>query len=273
MQHALAKRPDDAALLAAEARLLLDRRVSPFAKTNARDIEWRNGLLRSVRLHDTSSVARLLRHSAARFLRNVWLSESADLAAMLTEGPELPYLRQLVLGVRDSETVPFDLRKFPALEHLEIDANDVNLANLPALRRLYLRMPRSTSAFERVVSAPGHRLEELELWFGENGEFALDRVFQRDLPVLRAIRLGNASFGLVPSLAVSRFAAQLETIDLTQVWVGANMVADLVKARTRFPALKTLFAVPRDREAELRRAYGACLRIEQVERPFATWRT
>ena len=57
MQHALASRPDDATLLAAEERLLLDRRASPFAKTNMREIEWRTGLLRSVRLYDTAEAA------------------------------------------------------------------------------------------------------------------------------------------------------------------------------------------------------------------------
>jgi hypothetical protein len=276
VQHALASRPDDETLRAAEARLLLDRRLSPFAKTNTREIEWRNGFIRSARIHETSGLARLLRHPAAAMLRNLWLVENRDLVPMLVSGPALPHLRQLVLERAHTDETRLDLRRFRRLAHVEIEAYELASVELPPLQRLFMRVQDTVQNLYAVRAAPGERLVEVEIrcdhWEEDGTGMGVFReLFARtDLRALRVLRLYGATEDYFGALANAPFAPQLETLDLTGTFVGANAVAALVAAQPRFHALRVLVAETREARG-LREAFGECLRLEPVPRPFARW--
>ena len=282
VQHARSKNPDDDTLDATEARLLLDRRLSPFASTNTRLIEWRLGFIRSARIHDTSGLHRLLRHPASSLLRNLWLDEAGrNVLAVLRDGPDLP-LRQLVVLASYADGVTIDLGgKFPHIEHLEIEGYDLPFteAAMPALRRLYLRTRSFSEATAHAITkAPFRHLEELEIRFDDSDDYVEPIMFaglfeRADLAALRVVRFGNGNGRIAYLLARAPFAHKLETIDLFDTFTGDTAIQELVAAREQFASLRTLIVNPtHGDQAPLRRAFGERLRTETVARPFATWR-
>jgi len=263
---------------------LLDRRVSPFAATTGRDIDWWRGFIRSAQLHDASGLHRLLEHPAARFLRNLTLAGNPDLVPILVDGPNLP-LRRLVL---DNTTRP-DMRaelpkKFPRLEHLDVVGAAIAFdeIDLPHLERLLLRNDRCSDAALNAICR-GHldRLVELELWCdsmeGPRSSHKLVPLLSRDLPHLRIVRFGRIAMDIadfVLHLANAPFAHRLEVIDLFESSMSVEAIRNLIAVRDRFQSLQIL-AVDGYNAAGVRRlelVYGDRIRTEPVAKALPSWR-
>jgi hypothetical protein len=274
VQHALAASPADTSLREFEARLLGDKRISPFAQSTGRSIVWKNGFIHAAQLGETSGLARLLPHPAARFLRTLWLAGDDGLAKLLDDGPPLPHLHALV--VQTSDDVALDLRKYRRLAVLELEAEVAHLPRIPELQRLYLRTRASSPvAAQAVARMPTQRLVALELGFGDpvDVDTAGQLCARVDVTALRSVHLPNCDGTFLHTLLESPFAHQLETIDLTGTWTNSGLASMLVERRGRLPALQQLVIDPGDaaNEPALVAAYGDRLRTEVVARPFTTW--
>jgi hypothetical protein len=278
VQHALASSPEDASLRDFEARLLRDKRISPFAQSTGRSIVWKHGFIHAAQIGETSGLARLLAHPAARFLRTLWLHQEL-LVKMLDDGPQFSHLAELVLLCTGNVTL--DLRKYRRLAMLEVEADVAALSHIPEVQRLHVRTRASSPVTAAAIACmPAQRLVELELGFEElvDTQAAVALCTRVDLTALRVVRLRTAlpSVGdnnFMRALLDAPFAHQLETIDLTDTWITRDLADLLVEHRDRLPALQHLYIGPRDaiQNHVLTETFGLRLRAERVPRPFAKW--
>ena len=216
----------------------------------------------------------LLRHPSARVLRELEIGchhpgdqDNRLVVDMVLRAGPTPPLRRLVVGDFDESAYDgIDISRapigdltglgarYPLLDTVELKGNyDVELGelDLPRARRFALRtstMQNRTLA--AIAAAPWPALEDLELWFGDRedgygaecGEHSIAALLARSFPKLRTLRLMNADFTdeVVPVVAKSPLAAQLETLDFTLGTLSDAGARVLAQQRAAFPQLARL---------------------------------
>ncbi len=203
VQHARAARPDDAALVAEEQRLLADHAdvlLGPLAddrRGGELSLAWELGFVQRARIDDfyddgdsEDLLWDVLRHPSCRYLRDLEIGrhhagdqDNTLMSDLIVRAGPTPPLRRLVLADFDHSKIDnIDIsraplgdltglgEKYPRLEQVELKGTgDVVLGelSLPNARKFALRTSSLTRAtLASILDAPWPELVELELWIG-----------------------------------------------------------------------------------------------------------
>ncbi len=264
----------DAALSSKRDRYLVDHssellgELSQFMigtkiPTEVMEVSWSMGAICAARISATDefipeALPALLSAPVTRFLRELTLGmqgEEVDYGDAIESISETgPHWAMRTLHIGDFE-YPDEMEMSwaligdassiweacPALRELTLQGAEIELGKIraPELSRVSLRtggLPNE--ALLSIIEADLPKLEELEVWFGDDGygaESSVDDVVplltRTDLPNLKCLRLMNSEFTdkLVEALIGSPLLAQIETLDLslgTMTSVGAQRVLD-----------------------------------------------
>ena len=243
-------------------------------------LSWECGFIAAARIDRVSNVLgaihAVFQHPSARALRELVIGcqgsgahdHARALEAILYDSPAPPLRRLYVADFDDSFDDGLDLSHvllgdaselgeiFPSLEDGALKGRgDVVLRGLALrrCRRVALRTSTMTrDTLDAILTAPWPVLEELELWFGDpdrhyGAQIADPEPLGRLLsgtrfPALRVLRLMNAPFvsALIPALARSRLAAQIELLDLSMGIATDDDARALAMRHPAFPNLRTV---------------------------------
>jgi uncharacterized protein (TIGR02996 family) len=190
-------------------------------------------------------------------VRNVFARdqrEYADVVAVI-RAHALPHLRALVISPVDYRLAMTSLdatgvvEHLPRLEELELGSADLTIGTidgttLPNLRRLALRTTSLTrAALAPILATTWPHLEELELWFGPEGQCEVDHsdlwriVSGLAVPALKRLRLKNTEFtdALCTSLVDAEILPRLTLLDISMGALtdqgGETLLANAAKLR------------------------------------------